>query len=222
MVALAVVVLAGCDLSTAPPGGGGNGGGGTRLELQTVVQGLDQPLDLTTAPGDPRLFVVEKPGTIRVLENGTLLPTPFLDLTGRVGNAGPEQGLLGLAFHPDYAANGRFFVSYTGVDGSSTVEEYSADPGSSEADPASASLVLRVEQPQPNHNGGHLAFGPDGMLYLGLGDGGGEGDPEEHGQDLGTLLGTILRLDVDGEAPYEIPPDNPFVDDPDARPEIWD
>lgn len=219
--AFAAAAAAGCDLSTTSPSGGGGGGGGTRLELRTVVQGLTQPVSLTTAPGDSRLFVVEQPGTIRILEGGVLAPTPFLDLTDRVGSAGPEQGLLGLAFHPDYAQNGRFFVSYTGVDGSSTVEELSADPGASEADPATGSLVLRVEQPQPNHNGGHLAFGPDGMLYLGLGDGGGEGDPEVNGQDPATLLGTILRLDVDGEAPYEIPPDNPFVGDPEARPEVW-
>lgn len=215
------VVLAACDLSTSDPFENGNEG----IEgffLEPVVQGLSQPVFLTSPPGDPRLFVVERTGAVLIVTpDGSVLPTPFLDLSQEVTTVGSEQGLLGLAFHPDYADNGRFFVDYTDVGGDTRVVEYMADPTSDVADAGSASLVLHVEQPFANHNGGQVSFGPDGMLYIGLGDGGSGGDPNGNGQNLQTLLGTILRIDVDGAPPYEIPADNPFVSDGEARAEIW-
>ena len=188
--------------------------------LIEVADGLDFPVHLTSPPDDPRLFVVEKLGAIRVIEDGQVLPTPFLDLRGEV-SGGSEQGLLSVAFHPDYASNGRFFVDYTNRAGDTRVVEYrvSADPA--RADPAPVRTILSVDQPFANHNGGLLVFGPDNMLYVGLGDGGSGGDPQGNGQDLGTLLGKILRIDVDAGTPYAIPPDNPFVGQAGARGEIW-
>jgi glucose/arabinose dehydrogenase len=192
------------------------------LALTAVATGLQSPTAIVNAgDGTDRLFVLEQPGRIRVIANGQLLSEPFLDLTGRV-STGPEQGLLGLAFHPGYAENGLFFVDYTDPDGHTVVARYrvsAADPNL--ADPASAREVLRVEQPFTNHNGGQLEFGPDGYLYVSLGDGGSGGDPQNNGQNLGTLLGAILRLDVDGAEPYAVPADNPFVEREGARPEIW-
>ncbi|MCH7714852.1 MAG: PQQ-dependent sugar dehydrogenase [Gemmatimonadetes bacterium] len=206
------------------------------LGLRLLVTGLG-PLTQVTAPPDDanRLFVVERGGTIRVIRNGTLLANPFLDISDLVSERGGEQGLLSIAFHPNYATNGFFYVSYTGksgavVDptdgvlvGNSVVARYrvSADPDI--ADATSSTTILVVEQPFVWHNVGLLRFSPDGMLYIGSGDGGSGGDPFENGQNLGTLLGTILRIDVDGRFPYEVPADNPFVGatDTPARPEIW-
>jgi hypothetical protein len=164
--------------------------------------------------------VVEQPGRIRVIRDGRLLPAPFLDITDKVAYGG-EQGLLGLAFHPHYATNGRFYVDYTDRHGDTRVEGYVASPTADTADRASAHQVLFVAQPYANHNGGDVLFGPDGMLYVGMGDGGSGGDPHGNGQNLGTLLGKLLRLDVDGAAPYAVPADNPFVGRQGARPEIW-
>ncbi|HET6617798.1 MAG TPA: PQQ-dependent sugar dehydrogenase [Gemmatimonadota bacterium] len=192
-----------------------------RMGLETVVEGLDFPVWLTSPPDDPRLFVVEKDGQVVIVENGAPLPNPFLDLSGQV-STGSEQGLLSLAFHPDYAANGRFFVNFTDPAGDTRVVEYrvsSADPD--RADPGSARVVLSIEQPFSNHNGGLVLFGPDGMLYVGMGDGGSGGDPQGNGQDLGALLGKMLRIDVDGGQPYASPQDNPFVETAGARPEVW-
>lgn len=194
--------------------------GAADLALEPVAEGLDSPLHLTAPRGDPRLFVVEQPGRIRIVADGALLETPFLDLTSQVVSGG-ERGLLSVAFHPDYATNGRFFVNYTGAGGDTRVEEYQVSGDPAVADPASARLLLQIEQPFSNHNGGLLAFGPDDMLYVGTGDGGGAGDPGEHGQDTATLLGALLRLDVDGEEPYAVPPDNPLVGEEGARPELW-
>jgi len=184
-----------------------------------VTEGLNQPLDLQHA-GDDRLFIVEKGGTIRVVEGGVLRPKPFLDIRDRVGSRGSEQGLLGLAFHPLFSANGFFFVNYTDLKGNTVVSRFrvSADPAY--ADPGSERIILQVPQPYPNHNGGALAFGPDAMLYIGLGDGGAEGDPLGNGQRLDTLLGKILRVDVDSAEPYAIPANNPFALGG-GRPEIW-
>ena len=191
------------------------------MGLETVVEGLDFPVWLTSPPGDPRLFVVEKGGRVVIVANGSLTPTPFLDLRGQV-STGNEQGLLSLAFHPDYAANGRFFVNLTDPAGDTRVIELRVSAGDPDrADPGSARVVLAVDQPFSNHNGGLVLFGPDGMLYIGTGDGGSGGDPRGNGQDLGTLLGKLLRIDVDGGDPYAIPSDNPFVDTPGARPEVW-
>jgi glucose/arabinose dehydrogenase len=193
--------------------------------VRPVADGLEAPLLATHAgDGSGRLFVVEQVGRIRVVRDGELLAEPFLDVSDRVV-AGGEQGLLGLAFHPDFATNGRFFVDYTDLDGDTVVAEYAVLDGDADrVDPASERVLLRIGQPFANHNGGHLAFGPDGFLYVGTGDGGSAGDPMGNGQRLDTLLGKILRLDLDGRSgdrPYGIPPGNPFVEHEGARPEIW-
>lgn len=186
------------------------------LALELVADGLDDPIGLVGLPDDGRLFVLEQPGRILILD-GTDRRV-FLDLTDRV-RAGGERGLFALAFHP--RRDGRFYVHYTDRAGDTTLEEYRADPAYTRADPASARRLLHVAQPASNHNGGMLTFGPDGMLYLGLGDGGGAADQFGNGQDPHTLLGAILRLDVDGGDPYAVPPDNPFADGADGAPEVW-
>jgi glucose/arabinose dehydrogenase len=190
--------------------------------LQLLTDQLSSPVFLTQPPGETdRLFVVEQSGAIRILRNDVLLPRPFLDIAALV-SSGEEQGLLSLAFHPDYAQNGYFFVSYTDVDGDTRIVRYevsATDPDS--ADPATPLVILPLDQPYSNHNGGLILFGPDGMLYVGLGDGGSGGDPENRAQNLDSLLGKMLRLNVDGATPYVIPDDNPFVGNPAARPEIW-
>jgi glucose/arabinose dehydrogenase len=189
--------------------------------LIEVASGLTAPLYVTSPPGDSdRVFVVEQSGRIRVIRNDTLLSTPFLDIASLVTFSG-EQGLLSMAFHPAYAANGYFFVDYTDTNGDTRVVRYRVSSDPNVADAASAQEILFVEQPFANHNGGLVMFGPDGYLYVGLGDGGSGGDPFGHGQDSTTLLGSILRIDVDGGFPYVIPPINPFAGHPSARPEIW-
>jgi glucose/arabinose dehydrogenase len=191
-------------------------------QLALVVKGLQKPTYLTHAgDGSGRLFITEQVGRIRIVANGRLLPEPFLDITSLVGSRGSEQGLLSVAFHPQYPRNGYFFVNYTDRDGDTVVARYrvSADPHL--ADPGSGTVLLTVDQPYANHNGGQLQFGPDGYLYIGMGDGGSAGDPQNNGQRLDTLLGKLLRLDVDSAYPYAVPPDNPFRARPDARPEIW-
>lgn len=192
------------------------------LRLVSVAAGLDFPTSLTTPPGDTaRLFITEKSGRVRIIRSGTLVPQPFLDLRGQVSDGG-ERGLLSLAFHPGYAENGRFVAFFTDPEGTVEVAEFRTSPGDPDrADPASRRTIIRIPQPYSNHNGGQALFGPDGKLYLGLGDGGSGGDPHGHGQDRGTLLGAILRLDVDAAVPYGIPADNPFVATPGARGEIW-
>ena len=189
--------------------------------LEQVASGLSVPLYLTAPAGDARLFIAEKGGAIRIVKDGALLPTPFLNLADRVTTS-DEQGLLGLAFDPAYATNGRFVVHYTDGNGNTVVSMFrvsAEDPDL--ADPASESVFLTVEQPFPNHNGGQILFGPDGMLYIGLGDGGGGGDPGGRGQSVADLLGDILRVDVASGAGYTVPPDNPFVGQADASPEVW-
>ena len=191
------------------------------LGFEPVAAGLSSPLGVVNAgDGSRRLFILEQTGRIRVLDGTQLRPTPFLDVSALISCCG-ERGLLGLAFHPDYAINGIFFVHYTNTNGDTTIARYrvSADPNV--ADASSAQLVLSVAQPFANHNGGQLAFGPEGFLYIGLGDGGDAGDPDNRAQNLGTLLGKILRIDVDGAAPYAIPASNPFRTTPGALPEIW-
>lgn len=196
--------------------------------LEPVANGFTRPLYLTHAgDGSGRLFVVEQGGAIWVLQDGQRLEAPFLDVSDRIspealGTGYTERGLLGLAFHPDYAENGVFFIDYTDRNGSSVIARYAVsaeDPD--RADPASEQQLLVVEQPYANHNGGHLAFGPDGYLYVAMGDGGSGGDPQNNAQNLGTLLGAILRLDVSAEDGYAIPDDNPFASTDNARPEIW-
>jgi len=184
--------------------------------LTEVARGLSNPVAITHA-GDDRLFVVEQRGTVRVVKDGQLLEQPFLDITNRVRSGG-ERGLLGLAFAPDFAESGRFYVYYTDLNGDSVLSRFRADGDT--ADAASEQVLLTQVQPYSNHNGGQIAFGPDGYLYVGLGDGGSGGDPQGNGQDLGTLLGKLLRLDVFGDG--AVPPaSNPFVGRQGARPEIW-
>lgn len=187
--------------ATATPSG--TPPGSTPLRLATVATGLDQPLFVTAAPGDTRrLFVVEQSGRVRVVRDGALLDAPFVDLSERISCCG-ERGLLGLAFDPDYAASGRLFVNYTNADGDTEVVELAR---TSDPDVASPEIVRRfftVDQPFANHNGGMLAFGADGYLYVGLGDGGAAGDPQDNGQNPDVKLGKILRIDVDT---YPTPP----------------
>jgi glucose/arabinose dehydrogenase len=189
--------------------------------LDPVATGLNNPLYLTSPPGDTgRLFIVEQGGTIRVVKGGSLLPDPFLDITDRVSSGG-ERGLFGLAFDPGYRSNGRFVVHYTDTDGNTRLSVFhvSADPD--RADPASETIVLAAQQPFANHNGGQILFGSDGYLYLGLGDGGSEGDPLGNGQNITDVLADILRLDVSSGTSAVPPADNPFVGRSDAEPRIW-
>jgi glucose/arabinose dehydrogenase len=194
---------------------------GTGARLEPIATGLSSPLYLTSPAGDlSRLFVVEQTGAIRLIKDGSLLPTPFLDLSGRIV-AGGEQGLLGLAFYPDYITSGRFVVHYTDPAGDThlSIFQVSADPDV--ADPASEQVILTADQPYANHNGGQVLFGPDGFLYLGLGDGGAGNDPEGRAQNLSDLLGSILRVDVQSGTSYTIPADNPFVGQAGVQPEVW-
>ena len=194
-----------------------------RLALQPVAEGLEAPLGIANAgDGSNRLFVVEQGGRIVAVDLEAGETEEYLDLSGQTV-AGGEQGLLGLAFHPDFAANGRLFVNHTNPEGDTVIAEYRADPPQAgSVDPETREVLLEFDQPYPNHNGGQLAFGPDGMLYIGSGDGGGAGDPQDNGQSLETFLGKLLRIDVDASgSEYGAPADNPFVDDSEARPEIW-
>lgn len=216
---LAAVAVGACDSTTAMPDP--DPPIGDEVTLTEVAAGLDRPTTLTAPPGDTRLFVTEQSGRIRVIEDGVVRTTPFLDLSGLTTGAG-ERGLLGLAFHPDYASNGRFFVNYTDLGGDTRVVEYSVGADPSAADPASGTELLFLEQPAGNHNGGALAFGPDGMLFISTGDGGGANDTFGHGQDVTTLHGGLLRLDVSTPGVAAIPPDNPFAGRPeDGAEELW-
>jgi glucose/arabinose dehydrogenase len=188
------------------------------IALSTVVSGLSSPVGLERPPGDNRFFIIEQRGTIRILQNGALLPGNFLDLQSIVNFDGQEQGLLGIAFHPNYATNHKFYVNYTQDEGNrethiSEFQTLASDPNT--ADPNSERVLLVVNQPFPNHKGGQLVFGPDGFLYIGLGDGGSGGDPLGNGQNTSTFLGKMLRINVDPPfatgKEYGIPADNPFV-----------
>ena len=195
------------------------------IELEDFADGFSSPLALKNA-GDERLFVVEQGGVIKIVDlNGTVNPTPFLDIQSIV-NAGGERGLLGLAFHPEYQTNGRFFVHYSNSSGDTQISEFSVSTSNPDiADPNSEVMLLTVSQPFSNHNGGTIAFGPqDGYLYIGLGDGGGGGDTNNNAQNPTLLIGKLLRIDIDtqsGGNNYGIPSDNPFISDPNTRDEIW-
>lgn len=197
------------------------------ISLKAVTSGLSAPIGIASAnDGSNRLFIIEQGGKIRIVANGILTRTPFLDISSRIVSGG-ELGLLGLAFHPSYSTNGRFFVNYT-RNGANGLETVIAEYAVSDTDPNLASsrsekILLTFRQPFENHNGGMIAFGPDGYLYIGTGDGGAGGDPQGNGQNLGTLLGKILRIDVDSAVPYAIPPSNPFTNRlaPAVRSEIW-
>jgi glucose/arabinose dehydrogenase len=201
--------------STLPPGT-------AQVRLEQVASGLNMPVLVTAAPGDTsRIFVVEKRGTVRIIEHGVLLPTPFIDLSGRV-TTGSEQGLLGLAFHP---TDGRVVLSFTVAGstggGTSRIATFTTGADPDVLDPATEQVILEVAQPYGNHNGGNVLFGPDGYLYAGFGDGGSGGDPQGHGQNRDDLLGSLLRLDIDHGLPYTTPATNPFVGQPDMRGELW-
>jgi len=207
-----------------PPGPASPSSLAPYIAFEQVATGLSQPTFIThSGDGTGRLFITERTGRIRILQGGSLLGTPFLDIGSKLSASGGEQGLLGLAFHPDYENNGVFFVHYTNPSGAIVLARYLVSSDANQADAASESILLTIPKPAANHNGGMLAFGPDGMLYMGTGDGGGGGDPNGNGQKLTTLLGKVLRLDVDGGTPYAIPSDNPFAANPDPsiRKEIW-
>jgi len=199
-----------------------------QLELQPVVSGLDRPVALAIPDdGSGRLFIAEQSGRIQIFDGVQLKATPFLDISDQV-LVGGERGLLGFAFHPDIAATGHLYLSYTDTIGTTVISSYTVSANPDIADPDSEQVVLLQAQPAANHNGGNIVFGPDGYLYIGLGDGGGAGDPGDNAQDPGTLLGKMLRIDVDGDdfpadpdRTYSIPADNPFVGEPGVRDEIW-
>lgn len=190
------------------------------LTTELVASGLSSPVLVTAPAGDfERIFIVEQTGKIKVFKNGNLLPDPFLDISSKISSGG-ERGLLGLAFHPDDP--GLFFVDYTNTSGNTVIASYKIIDGNPDmADPGSDVILLTISQPYSNHNGGCINFGSDGYLYIGMGDGGSGNDPGNRAQDGSTLLGKILRINVDGGLAYSIPADNPFVDDPGVLDEIW-
>lgn len=237
LLCLSALMVAGCP--GAPPGGSANM---ENVALRVIAEGFTSPVGLVPVPdGSGRLFVLDQIGLVRIVDaDGVLAEAPFLDLRDRLVELMAdfdERGLLGLAFHPQYASTGRFFVFYTappgpdtpdGFDSQTHVSEFYVSSDEDVADPASERILLTIGKPQFNHNGGQLAFGPDGFLYITVGDGGGANDNEAghtpgigNGQDKLTLLGKILRIDVNSGDPYAIPPDNPFALQDDAKGEIW-
>lgn len=211
-----LLLVAACGDEDSPIGSAPTARHDAGLEL--VADGFDFPIHMIADP-DSQLYVAEKGGKVRIPTGIGTEPELFLDLSTLVSRGG-EQGLLSIALHPQVVANHRFFVSYTDLQGDSQIVEYTLS-STGDTPPQRAGTILSLDQPFPNHNGGLITFGPDGMLYLGFGDGGSAGDPNENAQNLGSLLGKLLRIDVDGRAPYRIPPDNPFTTTSGARPEIW-
>jgi hypothetical protein len=217
-------------------GGGGGGGDGDSsttsdtepewpgISFTKILSGFSQPLGIEHAgDGSGRLFIVEQGGKIWVVRDGSVLESPFLDISDRIATSHPEQGLLGLAFPPGYENKGYFYVNYSlSTDGSTVVARYRLTENPDVADPGSEEVILNVDQPFGNHNGGQIVFGPDGYFYIGMGDGGSGGDPFENAQNTGVILGKMLRIDVEsGSSPYSVPPDNPFISDPGAMDETW-
>jgi glucose/arabinose dehydrogenase len=190
-----------------------------QVNVRQLATGLPNITSIVHAQ-DSRLFLTLQRGQVRIWDGTAILPAPFLDISSRVSCCG-EQGLLSIVFHPRYRENGFFFVNYTDREGKTVVARYSVTSDRNVADPNSETVLLTVPQPFDNHNGGEMQFGPDGYLYIGLGDGGSGGDPLNNGQNLNSLLGKILRIDVDDHPPYAIPPSNPFAKSTTARPEIW-
>ena len=195
--------------------------GSARISLRKIVDGLEPLTYLAISGTDGRLYVVTKAGRVLVIENGAVRQQPFLDITNRVGSSGSEQGLFSIAFSPQYTTNRYFYVDYTDQNGNTVISRFTTAADLSQADPQSESKVLGIDQPYPNHNGGQLQFGPDGMLYIGMGDGGSQGDPQNHAQNTQSLLGKLLRIDVSAaDKPYQVPADNPKLSNA-AASEIW-
>jgi glucose/arabinose dehydrogenase len=196
---------------------------GAGVVLSMVASGFTSPVYVTSPhDGSGRLFVVEQGGRIKIIKSGTVLATPFLDISSLVSKGG-EQGLLGLAFHPNFKSNGLFYIDYTRSNGDTVIARYKRSSKGNVADRSSAYPMLTIPQPYDNHNGGMLAFGPDGFLYIGMGDGGSSGDPQNRAQNLDSLLGKILRIDVNGgnsQHRYLIPSSNPYVGKA-GRDEVW-
>lgn len=192
------------------------------IGLTPFATGFASPVEIAHPTNDSRLFVVEQGGKIKIVNpNGTTNATPFLTLTSATISTGGERGLLGLTFHPNYATNGYFYVNYTNTGGNTVIARYTVSADTNIADASSASVILTINQPFANHNGGSLKFGPDGYLYIGMGDGGNAGDPGNRAQNPNELLGKMLRIDVDSESPYGIPPTNPYAESLTFRKEIW-
>jgi len=222
VILLCSIMVFGCGEDSSGPSGGA---AMPEINVMKVADGFDSPVQVTSAgDGSGRLFVVEQPGVIKIMKNdGTVLAEPFLNISGWVSYGG-ERGLLSVAFPPDFSTEGYLYVNYTRAeDGATLVARYRVDTeDSNKVAGMSEEEILVVGQPYSNHNGGMMAFGPDGYLYVALGDGGGGGDPDGNGQDRTTLLGSLLRLEVEGGVDfYRIPPDNPFAGSQDYRPEIW-
>ncbi|HEX2721451.1 MAG TPA: PQQ-dependent sugar dehydrogenase, partial [Gemmatimonadaceae bacterium] len=229
---LALAVISACSDSQARPAAGKSGDHKVKpaeaasaararsIKLEQVGGRFTSPVYLTSPPGDSRLFVVEQAGRIIVVKDGRALAEPFLDISARVRSGG-EQGLLSMAFHPDYRRTGEFFVNFTDRDGDTRIERFSVSSNADVADRSSTKLVLTVDQPYSNHNGGHILFGLDGMLYIGMGDGGSGGDPHNNGQNPRALLGKLLRINVGRAEPYSIPVGNPYADGSLGRREVW-
>ncbi len=214
--AMQVPITDGSNIAAAPSS--------ATIQLTQVASGLSKPVFITSAnDGTGRLFIVEKTGTIRILENGSVLPTPLLDLSSSVSSGG-EQGLLGLAFHPGFQTNRRFYVDYTNRHGNTVIREYKVSPTNPDVvQPGSARNILKIAQPYSNHNGGMIAFGPDHYLYIGTGDGGSAGDPGNRAQSTSSLLGKLLRINVNGSTArraYKIPQSNPYVGKPGPQPDL--
>jgi len=215
------LVFSGLVLCLASLSGSSTASAQVPLTSEVVASGFSQALFLTHAPNDrDRLFVIQQAGLIRIIKNGAVLGTPFLDVTA-LNSSGGERGLLGMAFHPDYSNNGWVFVNYTNNGGATVVARYTVSANPDVLDANSAQILLTISQPFSNHNGGCIRFGPDGYLYIATGDGGSGGDPGNRAQNGAVLLGKMLRLDVDNGLPYTIPASNPFVGNPLVLDEIW-
>jgi Glucose/sorbosone dehydrogenases len=230
---LLFVVVLSCQTSSYKNSSAGGDSAGPGVTLQLMTDKIQSPVAMAV-PGDGsnRLFICQKEGKVWIVQNGKLLAEPFLDVSNLMVKINPgydERGLLGMAFHPDFIKNHKFYVYFSAPsnnnesDHKSILAEYQVSTNPNKADAASKRVVMEIEEPESNHNGGDLVFGPDGYLYICLGDGGGGGDrhgSSGNGQNLGTPLGKILRIDVNGK-PYSVPKDNPFVGRPGVRPEIW-
>lgn len=222
-LSLAASILIGEDTATLLRQKASNADGLPDLQYELVVEGLMEPIAATFRPGTDWIFVIERAGKVRLVLGDRLRPDPVLDISDQVFTEALEQGLLGIALHPEFDANGRVFLTYTDLEQTLRLVEFTI-AGQGDAitlDPASERLLLTVEQRGMYHQGGSLAFGPDGYLWVGFGDGGGNADPDRHGQNPNTLQGTISRIDVNSGDPYGIPPTNPFADGVGGAPEVW-